>query len=174
MKRTMITVVSWTLIISAISMVYFFNIIERKENEPFVEAMVSDNLLVNNKIIEHIGLAEEALKEFGAMSSEEAAKLWAKGMMTRNGVLQYAVMNKELQQDFKDHLSNENNTSWVTGTSSPWITSYEMIDQVDVSSKVKLHKIKFNLTTAEGNEKPVYNTLTIMYNDNKWAISSIR
>ncbi len=174
MKRTMITVVSWTLIISAISMVYFFNIIERKENEPFVEAMVSDNLLVNNKIIEHIGLAEEALKEFGAMSSEEAANLWAKGMMTRNGVLQYAVMNKELQQDFKNHLSNENNTSWVTGTSSPWITSYEIIDQVDVSSKVKLHKIKFNLATAEGNEKPVYNTLTIMYNDNKWAISSIR
>ncbi|WP_346934605.1 hypothetical protein [Clostridium sp.] len=174
MKRSMITVVSWSLIISTISMVCFFNIIERKENEPFVEATVNNNLLINNRIIEHMGLAEEALKEFGATSSEEAANLWAKGIMTRNGVLQYSVMNKELQKEFKKHLSNANITSWVTGTSSPWITSYEMIDEIDVSSKVKLYKIKFNLATEEGQEKPAYNTLTIMYNDNKWAISSIR
>jgi len=174
MKRTMITVVSWSLIISAIAMVYFFNFIGIKEGEPFVEAMARDSLLVNNKIVEHIGLAEEALKEFGAVSGEEAAKLWAKGMMTRNGVLQYAVMSNELQQEFKNHLSDANNTSWVTGNSSPWITGYEIVEQIDVSSKVKLYKIKFNLATAEGEENPVYNTLTIMCNDNKWSISSIR
>jgi hypothetical protein len=174
MKRTMITVVSWSLIISAIAMVYFFNIIERKEQEPFVEAMANDTLFINSKIIEHVGLAEEALKEFGAESGEEAAKLWAKGMMNRNGVLQYVVMNKELQQQFKNHLSNENNISWVTGSPSPWITSYEIVDQVNVSNKVKLYKIKFNLATAEGQEKPNYNTLTIMYDDTKWTISSIR
>ena len=97
-----------------------------ERREPFVEAIVNSNLLVNSKIVEHIGLAEEALKEFGAISGEEAANLWAKGIMTRNGVLQYSVMSNELQQEFKNHLSDANITSWVTGTSSPWITGYEM------------------------------------------------
>lgn len=172
MKRTMITVVSWSLIISAIAMVYFFNFIDRKE-ELSMEVMGKD-IQSFNKMVEHIGLAEEALMEFGAESGEKAANLWAKGVMKRNGVLQYAVMNKELQQEFKNHLINKNNSSWITGTSSPWITHYEIVDETDVSNKVKLYKIKFDLATAKGKEKSTYNTLTIMCNNNKWSISSIR
>ncbi|MFR1709284.1 MAG: hypothetical protein ACLSV2_10310 [Clostridium sp.] len=172
MKRTMITVVSWSLIISAIAMVYFFNFIDRKE-ELLVEVMSKDIQSVS-KMEEHIGLAEEALREFGAESGEKAANLWAKGVMTRNGVLQYAVMNKELQQEFKEHLINKNNSSWVTGNSSPWITDYEIVDQTEVSGKVKLYKVKFEVATAKGKEKSAYNTLTIMCNNNKWSISSIR
>lgn len=174
MKKTMITVVIWSLILSSVSMVYFFDNIERKELEPVVEAMVSDNNVILNKMIAHIGLAEEALAEFGPNSGTKAAELWAKGVMNRNGVLQYAVMDSKLQEEFRNYLLKDENISWVTGTSSPWVTSYEISAPKDVSSKVKIFDVKFNLATSNGPEKSMKNTITVMDHEGKWLISSIR
>ncbi|MEG1254901.1 hypothetical protein [Clostridium sp.] len=174
MKKTMIKVVTWSVILSSVAMICFFNYMEQQEKEPYIQAMADNNQIVINKMIEHISLAEEAINEFGASSGQCAVELWAKGIMNRNGVLQYAVMDNRLKGEFKDKLMEDENISWVTGVSSPWVTSYEVSDVVNVSDKLKLYKVKFNLATSNGAEDSAYNTLTVVKNEDKWVISSIR
>ncbi|MEG0307218.1 MAG: hypothetical protein RR891_06670 [Clostridium sp.] len=174
MRKTMVRVITWSILISSVAIVCFFNYMEQKGSGPYIQAMADNNQVVNNKLIEHISLAEEAINEFGADSDKEAVELWAKGIMTRNGVLQYAVMDNELKAEFKEKLKDDENISWVTGVSSPWVTGYEINDVVNVSDKLKLYRVKFNLATSNGAEGPVYNTVTVVNREKKWVLSSIR
>lgn len=142
--------------------------------EPKVENTKRSNDNVLNNLIKHIGFAEEALGYFKIDSADEAIRLWAEGIKAGNGVLQYAVMDTKLQQEFKKYLEVRKNITWDTRKDNEVIESYEIIDHTEVSEKIKIYNIRFIYTNDEGIVKEVYNTLTVIEENNRWMISSIR
>lgn len=85
---------------------------------------ISDKDIISNEGQQHIekrlNLLEFALV---SQSPEEVANTWAKGVMTRNGALQYAVLCDNLKSKYKSEFEALN---WYTGTSSPWVESYQI------------------------------------------------
>lgn len=80
---------------------------------------------------------------------EEAADAWARGVKSRNGALQYAVMSPDLQ---KNDLSDYENLNWVTGTSSPWVDNYEILRKEKQADDSYVFEIKFNMMSSTGSE----------------------
>lgn len=54
------------------------------------------------------------------------ATAWANAAKSRNGAVQYMLMCPDLQ---KANLTNLDALNWVTGVSSPWISSAKIISQ---------------------------------------------
>ncbi|HCL51106.1 MAG TPA: hypothetical protein DHW76_08935 [Clostridiaceae bacterium] len=78
-------------------------------------------------------------------SPKEAADTLAKGVMSRNGALQYAVLCDNLKSKYKADFEA---FDWWTGASSPWIDSYQISDgekQLDGTWKFT---IKFHYTDS--------------------------
>ena len=127
-----------------------------------------------NNLLKHIGFAEEAINKFRIPSPEEAINLWAEGMKGGNGVLQYAVMDPMLQQEFKTYLQHKENISWDTRKDEFQIDFYEIIENVDVSEKIKIYDVKFHYINSQGEVKEGVNKVTIIEEQGKWVISTIR
>lgn len=133
-----------------------------------------NNQQLMNSLIKHIGFAEEALGKFSVNEAEEAAKLWSEAMINGNGVLQFALMDSKLQNEFKNFLTKNENISWDTRSEDETINSYEILEHTDVSEKIKLYKIKFNYTNKNGVMEEAFNTLTVVEENEGWVISAIR
>ena len=90
-----------------------------------------------------IMLLEHAL---APQTAQEAALTWAKGVKTRNGALQFAVLSGELRSKKATEYTNLN---WVTGASSPWVSSYKISNQKQVG-KAWQFEIQYQLMTSGG------------------------
>ena len=90
-----------------------------------------------------ISLLEKALT---AQTAEEAAQLWAKGVQTRNGALQYAVLSPELRLNMKANYADK---GWITGVSSPWVENYKIINQIPQDDGWEF-EIEYQLMTSTG------------------------
>lgn len=134
----------------------------------------SSNQETMNDLLKHIGFAEEALGKFKITSPEEALALWLAGTKSGNGVLQYSVMDSMLQQEFKTFLQHKENISWDTRVEDLNIDKYEVVENIDVSEKVKIYKVRFDYINSQGEIKERFNKLTIVEEQGKWVISSIR
>jgi hypothetical protein len=71
----------------------------------------------------HIYMLEIAL---APATPEAVATTWAQAAKSRNGAVQYMLMCPNLQ---KANLATLKALNWVTGVSSPWISSYKIISQ---------------------------------------------
>lgn len=118
-----------------------------------------------------VTLFKESINEFGAASPEDAVDLWAKGVKMRNGALQYAVLSKSLKAKMEKSL---NNTSWITGASSPWIESYKITEYKKINRITYKAIINFHLMTAKLDAGYVNAELTIEKSDKHWVISKIK
>lgn len=145
------------------------------------ESLVTSYLKQDNKVVEtinnqeqdaNISLFKDALNEFGATSPILAAKLWAKGIKTRNGALQYAVMCSQLKVEFEKSLPYA--PSWVTGVSSPWVSKYEIVGSKRINDTSYEYKIKFYWATSSGESEPTVSTLTIAKEKGIWCICKIK
>lgn len=134
----------------------------------------SSNQETMNNLLKHIGFAEEALGKFKITDPEEALNLWLAGTKSGNGVLQYSVMDSMLQQEFKTFLQHKENLSWDTRVDGLNIDKYEVVENIDVSEKVKIYKVRFDYINSQGETKERFNKLTIVEEKGKWVISSIR
>ncbi len=123
-----------------------------------------------NRLQTNLKLFDEALSELQAPTPEETAFVYAKGVKTRNGAMQYSVLSNKLKQEFKNKLSNE---IWVTGVSSPWVSDYKIIDRKRTSDIYKII-IKFNWATSTGPFGSTEEELTISKENGKWRIMNIR
>lgn len=74
------------------------------------------------------------------MTQEEAVNFYAESVKLRNGVVQYALMDDQLRDEKYNEFKEMN---FVTGTSSPWVDSYE-ISQVEKN----LYQVIFTLKTS--------------------------
>ncbi|WML33707.1 hypothetical protein [Clostridium sp. OS1-26] len=118
-----------------------------------------------------VTLFKESINEFGAASPEDAVDIWAKGVKIRNGALQYAVLSKSLKAKMEDSL---NNTSWITGASSPWIESYKVTEYKKINYITYKAVINFHLMTAKLDAGYVSAELTIEKSGKHWVISKIK
>lgn len=121
---------------------------------------------------EKVELFQKSIGEFGALTSEDAALLWGKGVQERNGALQYAVMSDELKAAYKEHL-DKNYPAWVTGVSSPWVESFEVIESKDVSKGEREVVMQFALATSAGSEGKHLAKLAVIKEGDFWAINNV-
>ena len=113
-----------------------------------------------------VSLLEQALAPTDPLS---AAKTWAEGIKKRNGALQYAVMSPELRKEKYEELSQNN---WSTGTSSPWVESYEISEKAAEDESYK-YEITFTYTDSTKSTYEESQLVTVHKVDNNWVISNI-
>lgn len=142
-------------------------------NETKIEETYSNQETMNN-LLKHIGFAEEALSKIHITSAEECVDLWVQGILSGNGVLQYAVMDKSLQEEFKVYLQKEENLSWDTRREDETIEYYEIIQYTDVSEKVKICEVRFDYINSQGLKSEAFNRLTLVEENGRWVLSAIR
>lgn len=99
------------------------------------------------------------LLEFAMISQspEEVANTWAKGVMSRNGALQYAVLCDDLQSKYKLDFEA---WDWWTGASSPWIDSYQISTGEQQADGTWKFTIKFHYT--DSTKTSFYHTSNIL------------
>jgi hypothetical protein len=117
-------------------------------------------------------LLQKALDEFGALTPENAALLWGKGVRDRSGALQYAVMSDELKKIYKENL-DKNYPAWVTGFSSPWVEKFEVIESKRVSKGEYEVVMQFALATSAGSEGKHLAKLSIFNEGQFWVINHV-
>lgn len=100
---------------------------------------------MQSEIEKRLNLLEFALV---SQSPAEIAKTWAKGVMTRNGALQYAVLCDNLQSKYKSDFEA---WDWWTRTSSPWIDSYQISAGEQQSDGTWKYIIKFQYVDSTKN-----------------------
>lgn len=98
-----------------------------------------------------LNLLESALV---SQSPREVANTWAKGVMTRNGALQYAVLCDNLRSKYKSDFESAN---WQPGVSSPWVDSYQMSGGKQLKGGAWKFTIRFHYTDST---KSVYSRIS--------------
>lgn len=180
MKKVILSLIIFMLVvINAATFSYYSNRMKKYESESEntndnrirsrnEEIYIEDDSELINEMIQHIGLSEEALRYIKTNSKEEVIDIWAKGIMERNGVIQYAAMCNQLRNEFKNYLASTSNYSWITEEHD--YISYEIVKINDVSEKLALVTIAFMKTEGEAD----HISLSIVKNDeDRWGINSI-
>lgn len=142
---------------------------------PIAESPVKENPLPANSNESFLkvkcDLYEATLQEFGPFSPENAALIWAKGVKTRNGVMQYSVLTGDLKKQFKQERDN---SSWVTGVSSPWVTKYSIVASKEIDKQTFQITVQFEWGLNGPPPDPTQKTLTIIKVGQYWFISVIK
>lgn len=117
-------------------------------------------------------LLMDATDEVGACSPEQAARVWADGLKGRSAALQYAVMTKALKTEYAMQLE-KTFPNWVTGMSSPWVDSYEIVkaDQTDADTWKVV--ILFHLKTSTGPAGDYFAYLDVIKDGGYWRIIKV-
>lgn len=76
------------------------------------------------------------------------AALFAEANKTRNGAVQYMLFSNHLKTEYKDRWPY-----WVSGTSSPWITSYSIKKTAQANNSWKF-QITYQWATSSGPFQP--------------------
>ena len=117
-------------------------------------------------------LLKEAMKEVGVSTPLKAADVWALGLKKRSAALQYVVMSNKLKVKYEEKLK-ETAPNWVTGISSPWINSYEIISVKEITPKKYEVEMLFSTMTSAGPFGDYNAVLTIQQFGDFWRITNI-
>lgn len=119
----------------------------------------------NNQIAENNFKNLIAEFEF-PMTAEDAVNMYAEAVKMRNGAIQYGLMSDELREEKYDEIKE---LGFDTGTSSPWVDSYEIENIGD-----NLYKIVFYLKTSVPTDL-ITSTVNVklIQSGDYWRISSI-
>lgn len=133
------------------------------------EYSLNENLIVRvfDKI-DHVDSYYDLITEFIQPSSAmECIESYAKAVKDRNGAIQYALLSNDLRDNKYEHFKDYN---FVTGVSSPWISSYDIKKMEDNS-----FKITFNLATSVPNDKitPSFANIKVVQEGLFWRISDL-
>lgn len=109
-------------------------------------------------------------------NADDAVKLWGRGMQTRNGALQYAVLSPQLRQE-ADKSPYVRQSYWVTGCSSPQvgpvtIASRNALSDNKIEYIISFPEIFSGQTHATATEKMVVEKLADNGQDG-WFITQI-
>jgi hypothetical protein len=118
----------------------------------------------------NLRLFDEALREISPSTPKETALIWAKGIATRNGAMQYSVLSDRLKEEFRKKMEGQ---IWVTGTSSPWVIGYALTDTKKVGESYEV-TVEFSWGTSAGPAGKTQSKLTILKEGGKWRISEYK
>lgn len=108
-------------------------------------ACLSNPMLKTESDAARIHMLERAL---APETAEDAANLFALANKNRNGAVQFMLFSQALKEKYKEAWP-----SWVSGTSSPWITSYTIKKTVE-KSNVWQFEITYQWATSSGPFNP--------------------
>ncbi|NLZ92922.1 MAG: hypothetical protein GX922_02715 [Firmicutes bacterium] len=120
-----------------------------------------------------IYLFQQVLDEFGATSPEQAAQLWGKGMLYRNGVFHYVVAAEKLRKELIAAWGRPEESYWNIGTSSPWLDSFEIVDTKILSKQKQKVIIKYFWRSSTGPVDPTTAALTIVKAGEYWQVTDV-
>ena len=101
-----------------------------------------------DSLLQQVRLLQSALT---AKTPEQAVEMWAEGVKTRNGALQYAILSKHLKELRHESFEAVN---WVTGTSSPWLERYKISKPVENSDGSRTFRVQFDYRTEMDADEP--------------------
>lgn len=131
----------------------------------------SQSVIINkasdNSSEQRISLLEQALAPKDALS---AVKTWAEAVKLRNGALQYALLSDELKILKKDEFSD---MFWTTGTSSPWVSSYDITEKAKHAENTILYQVVFTFTDSTKNTTQEIRNVTVKNFEESYLISDI-
>ncbi|MGI6129768.1 MAG: stalk domain-containing protein [bacterium] len=126
-----------------------------------------ENVSSDTSLERRIELLQQAL---APKTPEEAAQKWAEGVKMRNGALQYAVLSLEFQEQRR---ADYEDLGWVTGTSSPWVDSYKIMEQTKKDDTTWEYKIQLALKTSTGDAGSTLATLLVKQYEDNWFIDQL-
>ncbi|MFC5529015.1 hypothetical protein [Cohnella yongneupensis] len=120
-----------------------------------------------------ISLLERAL---GAKSAEQAVKTLAEARRTRNGAMEYAVLDPTTREQQRKTFEELN---WVTGVSSPWIARYRIGKGVKQDDGSVRYPVQFDYRTSTDADrevdwskiKPTY--VTVRKDEEFWYVTKV-
>lgn len=118
-------------------------------------------------------LLMSAMNSVGICNPKEAATVWANGLKTRSGALQYSVMTAKLKTEYAKQLE-KTFPNWVTGTSSPYVTEYKMTKEEKVNENTYHFILMFSTATSAGPAGDYNAHLTITKEGDFWRISEVK
>lgn len=118
-------------------------------------------------------LLKDTFEEVGVSTPEAAAMVWSDGLKERSAALQYAVMSKELRDEYEEQLKLSA-PNWVTGISSPWVESVKIIRMDEVEKDCYIIKLLFTTATSVGPFAEYRAVLTINREGEFWRITKIK
>ncbi len=116
------------------------------------------------------GRIEGLERALAPKDAESAVSLWAEGVKTRNGALQYALMSSNLKEEKYSELSEGR---WSTGTSSPWVESYEITELPKINDETYRYEVEFVYTDSTQAIFKQKEYVTVKKYDENWFISSL-
>lgn len=103
-------------------------------------------------------------------SPEETVNRFAEAVKSRNGAMQYALFSNEARVGLTQSMENSH---WVTGVSSPWVETYQIISQKEVQPNEIEFIIEFDLYTSTGFAGKDSARLTVKKMKEHWYITSL-
>lgn len=100
----------------------------------------------------------------------QAAELYAFGLQKRNAHIQYAVFTDSLKKKMENTFEN---LKWVTGSSSAWITSWEIIREAKLSSTRHSVELKLNIATLSGPSTPATLKIIVVKAGSSWLVDAV-
>ncbi|MGI6151688.1 MAG: hypothetical protein ACOYIR_07030 [Christensenellales bacterium] len=149
---------------------FFINIAGYWTDCPYISVLPAmkraDNFEVRSQLL------MEAMHRVGACDPTEAAEIWASGLVQRSAALQYAVMDAQLKAQYAQQLETES-PNWVTGLSSPWVASYQIIKTESPDEDTRILELVFSTATSTGPAGDYHATLKLKRQGNFWRITNI-
>ena len=179
-KRVLTTVLIGLLLIMAISV--FADSIDGSAapgaiNGSVIAGSIDDSISAGSKDVSDSTETseteiEQTLPERGLEPEEPyaAVKSWAEGVKIRDGAAQYAVMSQDLKDEYYPIFVD---LGWVTGTSSPWVESYEIAENYRFDNDTYRYKVAFTYTDSTKSRFSEIQYVTVKKYDNCWLVSSI-
>lgn len=110
---------------------YFTEVLE--ENVSYGD---NNTIMIFSKNELDYGFNDLVVKFENPDSLKSAAEMFANSVKERNGAVQFGLMDKDNR---KANYSNFNELNFVTGVSSPWIDSFEILPTKDSAFKITFH-----------------------------------
>lgn len=126
----------------------------------------ADKYEVRNELLLH------AMDSVGVCTPEDAVRVLAEGMKSRNGAMQYSVMGPELKKEYLKQLT-QYNPYWVTGMSSPWIDGCKITDRTQAGSTRYVFQLSFSTATSAGPAGDYHAEATVDRQGDFWQITKI-
>lgn len=117
-------------------------------------------------------LLMEAMDSVGVCDAKSTAEVWASGLKNRSAALQYSVMTEELKNKYEKQLETTF-PNWVTGTSSPWVESYDIVKAEESGKNRCIFLLNFSTMTSTGPAGDYKAELTIEQEGDFWRITDI-
>jgi len=100
----------------------------------------------------------------------EAVNSWAEAVQMRNGAWQYAVMTPVLKKASYDNFAEMN---WSTGTSSPWVKSFDVKELGMMDAGIYRYSVEFTWTDSTNSTSVTTQYITVKNMDGTWLVDSI-